>query len=86
MFYALDFNSRHHAVASLGYKGSMPTAELFDFEGGTIRWFESRLAALKASSPPSDLQIVIMHHHPYRAPFPVPEDIYAFSTAKKKTN
>jgi len=85
MFYALDFNSRHHAVASLGYKGSMPGADLYDFEDGTFQWFESRLAALKATKPSDGLQIVIMHHQPYRAPFPVPEEIYAFSTGEKDT-
>lgn len=74
IFLALDWNSRHHAVASLGYKGSMPGADLYDFAGGTFRWLEEQLHELDQQSA----TIVLLQHQPYRAPFPVPGEIYAF--------
>ena len=46
IFIALDWNSRHHAAASLGYKGSMPGADLYDFTGGTFFWLEEQLKQL----------------------------------------
>ena len=74
IFLALDWNSRHHAVASLGYKGSMPGADLYDFQGGTFRWLEEQLHEIDQQSA----TIVLLQHQPFRAPFPVPGEIYAF--------
>ncbi|CAF1218871.1 unnamed protein product [Adineta steineri] len=79
IFIALDWNSRHHAAASLGYKGSMPGADLYDFNGGTFRWLEEQLQQLDKQSS----TIVLLQHQPYRAPFYIPGEIYAFGEAKR---
>ena len=74
LFLALDWNSRHHAVASLGYKGSMPGADLYDFQGGTFRWLEEQLQQIDQQSA----TVVLLQHQPYRPPFYIPGAIYAF--------
>lgn len=79
IFLALDWNSRHHAVASLGYKGSMPGADLYDFTGGTFNWLEEQLKQLDKQTE----TIVLLQHQPYRAPFYIPGDIYAFGEVKR---
>ncbi|CAF4598282.1 unnamed protein product, partial [Didymodactylos carnosus] len=69
IFICLDWNSRHPAVAQLGYKGSMPTAELHDFTGGTLPWLNDQLEQLSQQQKSSSLlNIVLLQHHPLRAP------------------
>ncbi|CAF1490952.1 unnamed protein product [Rotaria sordida] len=79
IFISLDWNSRHHAAASLGYKGSMPGADLYDFNGGTFSWLEEQLKQLEKQSS----TIILLQHHPFRAPFYIPGEIYAFSELKR---
>ncbi|CAF0811890.1 unnamed protein product [Didymodactylos carnosus] len=84
IFICLDWNSRHPAVAQLGYKGSMPTAELHDFTGGTLPWLNDQLEQLSQQQKSSSLlNIVLLQHHPLRAPWYIPGDIYAFSELKR---
>ena len=79
IFLALDWNSRHHAVASLGYKGSMPGADLYDFPGGTFLWLEGQLKQLDKQIE----TIVLLQHQPFRAPIYIPGEIYAFGEGKR---
>ncbi|CAF0771981.1 unnamed protein product [Adineta ricciae] len=79
IFIALDWNSRHHAVASLGYKGSMPGADLYEFQGGTYSWLEAQLGQLEKQRS----TIVLLQHQPFRAPFYIPGEIYAFGEGKR---
>lgn len=79
IFLALDWNSRHHAVASLGYKGSMPGADLYDFQGGTFPWLEEQLRELDQQSA----TVVLLQHQPFRAPVYIPGEIYAFGEGKR---
>jgi hypothetical protein len=79
IFLSLDWNSRHHAAASLGYKGSMPGADLYDFDGGTFSWLEEQLKQLDKQTS----TIVLLQHQPYRAPIYIPGEIYAFGEAKR---
>ena len=80
-YYGLDWNSRQPALNIAGYKGAWPGAELHNYTGGTFQWLDSKLANLASSAPLS--KITMLHHHPYRAPFGVPDDIYGFSHQKK---
>ncbi|CAF4380084.1 unnamed protein product [Rotaria sp. Silwood2] len=79
VFISLDWSSRHHAAGSLGYKGSMPGADLYDFNGGTFLWLEEQLKQLEKQSS----TIVLLQHHPFRAPFYIPGEIYAFGETKR---
>jgi len=78
-FLALDWNSREHAPRALGYKGSLPLAELHDFPGGTFPWLHDRIATLVNSKQ----QIVLLQHHPFAMPEFVPEMIYSFPEYSK---
>ena len=79
IFLALDWNSRHHAVATLGYKGSMPGADLYDFPDGTFNWLEEQLKELNQRTE----TIVLLQHQPFRAPIYIPGEIYAFGEGKR---
>jgi len=78
-FLALDWNSRVHAVSSLGYKGAMPTAQLHDFPGGTFPWMVGRLGQLEENT-----QLVLLQHHPFEMPLFIPEFIYSFPYEEKE--
>jgi len=79
IFLALDWNSRHHAAASLGYKGSMPGADLYDFQGGTFQWLDEQLKQIDQQNS----TIILLQHQPFRAPFYIPGEIYAFGEEKR---
>ena len=57
----------------------MPGADLYDFLGGTFSWLETQLAQLAKQSS----TVVLLQHQPYRAPFYIPGEIYAFGEAKR---
>jgi len=78
-FLALDWNSRHHAVSALGYKGAMPTAQLHDFPCGTFPWMVERISNL----PSNITHVVLLQHHPFAMPLFIPEIIYSFPPSEK---
>jgi 3',5'-cyclic AMP phosphodiesterase CpdA len=83
VFYGLDWNSRQPAIHSLGYKGAMPGAQIYEFPGGTFDWLENRLRLLKTTGTPFK-KIVFLQHHPYRLDPWIPDYIYGFSTLEKE--
>lgn len=84
-FYANDFNARKPAVRELGYKGSWPGVELHNYHMGTFQWLNSTLLSLQSGNMTvADSSIVLMQHHPFRAPLGVPDFIYGWSSSQKK--
>lgn len=81
ILYGLDWNSRKSAATWLGYKGAWPGAQLHDYQNGTFQFLNERLRLLSKSN--DQRKIIMMHHHPYRAPFIVPDFIYGFSSEQK---
>lgn len=79
----LDWNSRKPAFKELGYKGSWPGAELHDFACGTMGWLERKLQQIQSRAQPPK-NIILVQHHPFRAPFPIPDFIYGISGGQKK--
>ena len=57
----------------------MPGADLYEFPGGTFSWLEEQLNQLKDQSA----TIVLLQHQPFRAPFYIPGEIYAFGEGKR---
>lgn len=57
----------------------MPGADLYDFNGGTLPWLEQQLGQLEKQSS----TIVLLQHQPFRSPFYIPGEIYAFGEAKR---
>ncbi len=58
-FIALDLGTREHADES--YPGVGPEADLHDYEGGTLPWFEAQLARVGGGVSP---HILVFCHHP----------------------
>jgi hypothetical protein len=84
-FFANDFNARKPALSQLGYKGSWPGVEMHDFPGGTYQWLRDSLQSMNRSAVSvADASIVLMQHHPFRAPIGVPDFIYGWSGSQKK--
>lgn len=80
IFFGLDWNSRQHAASMLGYKGAWPGADLHDYSGGTFAFLREQLATIENDTRP----VVLMQHHPFRAPLLVPDFIYGFSGKQKE--
>lgn len=80
----LDWCSRKPAVKWLGYKGSWPGADLHEFPCGTMDWLKRKLQEISNRRPRAPKRIIIAQHHPFRAPYPIPSAIYAFSGTQKK--
>jgi len=80
LFLSCDWNSRHAAAWELGYKGSMPGAQLHEFPGGTLSFLEERLKVV----PDEIEKIVFLQHHPYKAPWYIPGYIYSFSEGQQE--
>jgi hypothetical protein len=78
-FVGLDWCTRKAAVK--GDMGTLPEADLHDFEGGT---YEFLADVLSNSSNARDGSILLFQHHPFRSPFFAPDFIYAFSHSKQK--
>lgn len=57
----------------------MPGADLYDFAGGTFQWLDEQLKQLKDEKG----TIVLLQHQPFRAPFYIPGEIYAFGEGKR---
>lgn len=57
----------------------MPGANLYDFSGGTLPWLQEQLDQLKDENG----TIVLLQHHPFRAPFYIPGEICAFGEEKR---
>jgi len=84
VMFGLDWNTRVAAATRLGYQGSMPTAALHDFANGTFPWIRSQLVKLNGTAPPEYLpQVLLLHHHPYRTPLPIPGFVYDFGPEHK---
>ncbi len=79
-FVGLDWCSRQHAVKQLGYKGSMPGAELHKFNGGTWNWLEEQNFPQISKNTRNT---VVLQHHPFKPPMGVPGAIFSFSEEKK---
>ena len=97
-FIAPDFNTRkrapppcpgHSLVGGCGVPGQ---ADLHDFAGGTLEWFEERLDALAsrrghfaASDTVLDGSVVLLTHQPFRCAPGVPDWYFCFSGSDKAT-
>jgi hypothetical protein len=57
----------------------MPGADLYEFPGGTFAWLNEQLTQLSNVSS----TVVLLQHQPFRAPFYIPGEIYAFGEGKR---
>ena len=85
---APDFNTRRRAPppcpgrSPVGGCGVPGMAELHDFGGGVLPWFETRLDGL-ARAPVPAASVLLLTHQPFRCRYPVPDWVFCFSGGDK---